>query len=171
MGISRGLNPRGYTATMKIRYDENFADKHGAEAVNVIRKIYAQIQNVWKLPSLTTSVTLSLDKKIDAVKGRFVASNIDDINAAATYSTEATNINLMFAYRNDSRGAVCSAYPNSICDEAQYRIAISEYLNNVLTTSQNAVWVTAFNLGIMEDYQELGAERKDSKGQTCSGKY
>jgi len=157
---------------MKIRYDENFADKHGVEAVNVIRKIYAQVQNAWKLPSLTTSVTLSLNEKIDAVKGRFEAGDMNDVNDAATYSTEAANINLMFAYRNDLPGPISTGTAKSICEKAPLRIAISEYVKNVLTTSQNTVWATAYNLGIMDDYLPVsGADRKDSKGKTCSRKY
>lgn len=34
-----------YSIKMKIRYDENFAEKFGADAVNTIRRIVAQVKN------------------------------------------------------------------------------------------------------------------------------
>ena len=57
-----------------MRYDENFKAEFGADAVNVIRRVFAQAQGIWQWKdSLTTTVTFQIDPNVEAIKGRYVA--------------------------------------------------------------------------------------------------
>lgn len=168
-GSERALNPRGYQATVKVRYDENFSAKHGANAMNVIRRIFAQAQNIWRWPSLTSSVTFVIDPKVDAVRGRFVAET--DIDQAAVYSTTAVNVNVMLAYRNDQPGTVGIAYMGSVCSSAQLRIALCEYFNDDMKSAEVVAHEIGHNMNMDHDFvDEPGQTRYDSRGRTCSGK-
>ena len=63
-----------YRLRIKVRYDENFKAKFGAESLNVVRRVMAQAQNIWKWKeSLTTTVTFQIDPTVEAIKGKFVA--------------------------------------------------------------------------------------------------
>jgi len=166
--VERALNPRGYQATLKIRYDQNFAAKFGADSVNTIRRVVAQAQNIWKWPSLTTSVTFVIDNSIDAVAGRFVAET--DIEKAAKYSTAAYNVNLMMAFRNNQAGTVGIAYVGSVCYPAQYRVALCEYFINDMKAAEVVAHEIGHNMNMSHDFDgQPGKVRKDSKGNTCSG--
>jgi hypothetical protein len=59
-----------------VRYDENFKAKFGADSVNVVRRVMAQAQNIWRWKdSLTTTVTFQIDANVEAIRGKFVAGN------------------------------------------------------------------------------------------------
>ena len=59
---------------IKVRYDENFKAKFGADSLNVVRRVMAQAQNIWKWKdSLTTTVTFQIDPTVEPIRGRFVA--------------------------------------------------------------------------------------------------
>jgi len=166
----RGLNPRGYIATVKIRYDENFKAKFGTESVNTIRRIVAQAQNIWKWPSLTTSVTFQIDPSVDAVAGRFVAGT--DIDKAAVYSTANYNINLVMAFRNSQPGTVGIAYLGTVCYPPSYaklRIALCEYFTNDLKSAEVVAHEIGHNMNMQHDFvDQPGATRRDSKGNSCT---
>jgi len=167
-GVEKALNPRGYTATLKIRYDDNFSARHGVNALNVIRRIFAQAQNIWRWPSLTSSVSFVIDPRVDAVRGSFVAET--DIDEAAVYSTADTNINVMLAYRNDEAGTVGIAYLGSVCAPAQLRIALCEYFIDDMKSAEVVAHEIGHNMNMDHDFaDEPGQTRYDSKGRTCSG--
>jgi len=111
----RALNPNGYKATLKICYDENFAANFGSDAVNTIRRVIAQVQNIWMWPSLTSSVTFVIDPSVDAVVGKFVV-NTEGFLMAGAYSTFSHNINLMMAFRNNQPGVVAGSHIGTICE-------------------------------------------------------
>ena len=167
----RALNPNGYQATVKIRYDENFKAKFGADSVNTIRRVVAQAQNMWKWPSLTTSVTFLFDPSVDAVAGKFVADT--DIDKAGVYSTANVNVNLMMAFRNNQAGTVGIAYMGTVCYPASYaklRIALCEYYQNDLKAGEVVAHEIGHNMNMSHDFDgQPGKVRKDSKGNTCSG--
>jgi len=169
--VERVLSPKGYQATLKIRYDQNFADKFGADSVNTIRRIVAQAQNIWKWPSLTTSVTFVIDGAVDAVKGRFVAE--DDIDKAGAFSVGDFNVNLMMAFRNNQPGTVGIAYMGTVCVPPKYaklKVALCEYYVNEMKSAEVVAHEIGHNMNMDHDFDdEPGKTRYDSKGKTCSG--
>jgi len=166
----RALNPRGYVAQVKIRYDENFKDKFGSDAVNVIRRVVAQAQNIWKWPSLTTSVTFQFDPNVEAVRGRFVADT--DIDKAGVYSTVKANVNLVMAFRNNQPGTVGIAYRGTVCypgDYARLRVALCEYFTNDLKSAEVVAHEIGHNMNMKHDFLDKpGVVRRDSKGKSCT---
>jgi len=167
----RQLNPKGYNATIKFRYDQNFADKHQENSTNVIRRVFALAQNIWKWPSLTSSITFILDPIIDAVKARY-SNATTDIDVANSYSTLATNINVMLSYRNDSGGVTGIAYLESACSMVSlFRIEYCEYFINDMKTAEIVAHEIGHNLGMEHDFKKQpGKMRQDSKGRNCTGK-
>jgi len=169
--IERALNPNGYQAALKIRYDENFSANFGSDAVNTIRRVVAQAQNIWKWPSLTTSVTFVIDPSVDAVSGQFVAET--DIEKAGIYSTANYNVNLMMAFRNNQPGTVGIAYVGTVCyppSYAKYRVALCEYYVNDMKSAEVVAHEIGHNMNMSHDFAgQPGATRYDSNGNTCSG--
>lgn len=167
----RALNPKGYQATVKIRYDENFKAKFGADSVNAIRRVVTQAQNMWKWASLTTSVTFVIDPSVDAVTGKFVAGT--DIAKAGAFSSAKYNVNLMMAFRNNQAGTVGIAYVGTVCAPAnapQYRVALCEYYQTDLKAGEVVAHEIGHNMNMSHDFDgQPGKVRKDSKGNTCSG--
>ena len=63
------------SANIKIFYDDNFKDKFQGESVNVIRRLIAYAQHIWKYPTLTTKVIFNIDPNIENIPERYNASN------------------------------------------------------------------------------------------------
>jgi len=164
------VNPNGYVIPMKIRYDDNFAEKFGNDAVNTIRRVVAQAQNIWKWPSLTTSLTFNVDENIEHIPGRFVAEN--DIEKVAALSTDPKfNAYVYWAYRNDQPGVVGIAYVGSSCSpDVKVRTSLNEYMSNDLVAAQTFAHELGHNLGMSHDFlNDPNNKRTDSKGNACSG--
>jgi len=165
------LNPKGYTATVKIRYDENFAARHGELTKAVIWKIMLKVMDTFLLDSLTTPVILKIDPIIDGVKGKFKPEPDSTVRPYADFSTEDYNINLMFAYNNvEESGPLLSSYPGSACYPAKYRFALCEFFQNETKTAEIVVRAIGRNLGILFDYNYIpGKTRYDNSGKKCAG--
>lgn len=164
------LNPNGYSISMKIRYDDNFAAKFGDDAVNTIRRVTAQAQNMWRWPSLTTSLTFNVDADIEHIPGKFVAEN--DIEKVAALSTDSRfNSYVYWAYRNDEGGVVGIAYLGTSCaDEVNLRTSLNEYMGDDLTAAQTFAHELGHNMGMSHDFvNDPNNKRTDSKGNACSG--
>ena len=59
---------------IKIRYDEAFKGKFGADSANAVRRIMAYAQNYWKMTaSLGTQIIFAIDDNIQAITGKYVA--------------------------------------------------------------------------------------------------
>jgi len=171
-GTERALNPNGYRATIRFRYDENFAKKHASNSLNTIRRIYSNVKNIWTWPSLTSSVIFDPDPndiKVDAVKGSFVAEF--DLDKAAAFSTTDANINVMLAFRNDKHGVLGNAYYGSVCGEAKNRTVLCEYYLSDSITAEVVAQQIGHNFNMKNDYNDqLGNTRLDSKGKSCTCK-
>ena len=70
---------------MRIRYDDNFKAKFGADSENTIRRVMAQAQNIWKWKeTLTTQVIFNIESIeykagvwVTGGDGRYVESQRD----------------------------------------------------------------------------------------------
>jgi hypothetical protein len=168
--VERAINPRGYAASVKIRYDENFKAKFGAEAINTIRRIITHAQNIWRWPSLTTLVNFQFDANVEAVAGRFVAGT--DIDKAGVYSSDKYNVNLMMAFRNSQPGTVGIAYVGTVCTppgNARLRVALCEYFTDDMKSGEVVAHEIGHNMNMNHDFNETpGVTRRDSRGNSCT---
>ncbi len=168
--IQRALNPRGYAASVKIRYDENFKAKFGGEAINTIRRIITHAQNIWRWPSLTSLVNFQFDANVEAVAGRFVAGT--DIDKAGVYSSDKYNVNLMMAFRNSQPGTVGIAYVGTVCTppgNAKLRVALCEYFTDDMKSGEVVAHEIGHNMNMSHDFNETpGVTRRDSRGNSCT---
>ena len=59
---------------MKVKYDDGFRAKFGADAVNAARRVLAFSQNYWKMSaSLGTQIIFAIDPTVQAISGTYVA--------------------------------------------------------------------------------------------------
>ena len=59
---------------IKIRYDEAFKGKFGADSANAARRVMAYAQNYWKMSaSLGTQIIFAIDANIQAITGKYEA--------------------------------------------------------------------------------------------------
>jgi len=166
----RALNPTGYLLRIKVRYDENFKAKFGADSVNVARRVLAQAQNIWKWKdSLTTTVTFQIDPNVEAIRGRFVAE--DDLEVASTFSKADVDANVVLAFRNNQPGTVGIAWGGSVCDrDPKWRTSLNEYFVDDLRSGQTVAHEIGHNLGMEHDFNDDPRNKRvDSKGRPCSG--
>jgi len=167
---SDAVNPNGYILPMKIRYDDNFNDKFGTKAVNTIRRVMAQAQNIWKWRSLPAPLIFNIDANIEKISGRFVAEN--DIDQVAALSTDPKfNSYVYWAYRNDEPGTVGIAYFSTTCKKrVSSRTSLNEYMTNDLIAAQTVAHEIGHNMGMDHDFgDDTSIKRFDSKGRPCSG--
>jgi hypothetical protein len=59
---------------IKVRTDDAFRRKFGADSINVARRIMAFAQGYWKMSaSLGTQIIFEVDANIDPISGTYVA--------------------------------------------------------------------------------------------------
>ncbi len=59
---------------IKVRYDEAFKGKFGADSINAARRVMAFAQNYWKMSaSLGTQIIFAIDANVEQISGRYVA--------------------------------------------------------------------------------------------------
>ena len=59
---------------IKVRYDDAFKGKFGADSVNAARRIMAFAQNYWKLSaSLGTQIIFAVDANVEQISGKYAA--------------------------------------------------------------------------------------------------
>lgn len=167
--MERGLNPKGYNATVRFRYDENFAAKHGKDAVNTIRNVFTKVMSIYKWPSLPVPITLTLHPSIDPVKGKFTAEY--DLGNAAAFSTDDVNINVMFAFDNNKPGITGIAVIGSVCAEAMRRTALCEYFNDDSASSIVVAHEIGHTFNMRHDFTDAANNKRyDSNGNACTSK-
>ena len=63
-----------FSLKVKVRYDDAFKAKFGADVNNAVRRIMAFAQTYWKMSaSLGTQVNFVIDNNIDGISGKYVA--------------------------------------------------------------------------------------------------
>ncbi len=65
-----------FSSTIKLHYDESWAERFGNDSVNAARRVMAHAQNIWMWPSLTTKVIFDIDPEVKAQPGRWTPDHL-----------------------------------------------------------------------------------------------